>query len=150
MQRHVLGTPVGGIELWIDDGRLRALNLTRRTATSDPVDGPIVAQLERYFAGEPVRFMDVALDLRGRTDFEQRVYGATRMIPFGNVASHGQVARAIGIPSAARAVGQARRNNPVAIVSPCHRVIASDGSLGGFSAGLEWKRKLLRHERVLR
>ncbi len=71
------------------------------------------------------------------------------MIPFGNVASYGQVAKAIGMQGAARAVGQALGNNPVAIVIPCHRVIASDGSLGGFSSGLNWKRKLLRHEGVL-
>lgn len=149
MERHTLATPIGGIEIGLENGRLSALNLTGATPTEGPLDNPVVKELERYFAGEPVRFDGIPLDLAGCTDFERTVYDATRMIPFGKVASYGQIAKAIGMPGAARAVGQALGKNPVAIVIPCHRVIASDGSLGGFSSGLSWKRKLLRHEGVL-
>ena len=150
MERQVIATPIGGVELWTENGRLRALNLTRARPTPTREADPIVAQLKLYFAGERVRFDDLPLDLRGCTEFERRVYKATRSIPFGKVASYGQIAKAIGQPGAARAVGQALGNNPVAIMIPCHRVIASDGSLGGFTGGLHWKKKLLRHEGVLR
>lgn len=149
MDRLVIPTPIGGIELRTEGGRLRELNLTGARATRGRPGDPIVAAIDRYFAGERDRFDDVPLDLSGCTAFERRVYEATRCIPYGRVASYGQIANAIGKPGAARAVGQALGKNPIAIVIPCHRVIASDGTLGGFSAGLDWKRKLLRHEGVL-
>jgi len=148
MDRHILATPIGGIELRMENGRLSALNLTGATPTEAPLDGPLVKELERYFAGEPVRFDGIPLDLAGCTDFEKTVYDATRMIPFGNVASYGQVAKAIGMPGAARAVGQALGKNPVAIVIPCHRLVGATGALTGYAGGLERKRWLLAHEGV--
>lgn len=150
MARCVLATPIGGVEVWTEHGRLKALNLTRAKPTATRDRDPIVRELRRYFAGEPVRFENLSLDLGESTEFERKVYGATRSIPFGKVATYGQIAKAIGKPKAARAVGQALGNNPIAIVIPCHRVIASDGGLGGFTGGLHWKKKLLRHEGVLR
>lgn len=150
MERRVLSTPVGGVELWTEDGRLRGLNLTRAGPTQGSGASPLVRELEKYFAGNPVSFDDVRLDLSDSTNFERRVYDATRLVPFGKVASYGQIAAAIEKPGGARAVGQALGNNPVAIVIPCHRIIGSDGSLGGFTGGLHWKKKLLRHEGVLR
>lgn len=149
MERQVIGTPIGGVEVRSEGGRLKALNLTRARPTAARADNPIIRELKRYFAGEPVRFENLPLDLEDCTDFERSVYAATRSIPFGKVATYGQIARAIGKPKAARAVGQALGNNPIAIVIPCHRVVASDGSLGGFTGGLHWKKKLLRHEGVL-
>ena len=148
MEKQVLATPLGGVELWTDGGRLKALHLTRtRPATGSPKD-PIGREVQRYFRGESDSLRDIPVDLDESTEFERRVYEATRAIPFGKVATYGQIAKAIGAPNAQRAVGQALGKNPIAIVIPCHRVVASDG-LGGFTGGLTWKRKLLRHEGVL-
>jgi len=82
------------------------------------------------------------------TDFQQRVWQALRGIPYGETRSYGSVAGQVGLPrGGARAVGQANARNPVPIIVPCHRVVASDGGLGGFSSGLDHKRRLLRLER---
>lgn len=102
-------------------------------------------QLREYFAGERTDF-DLPVDLSALTDFDARVLRAARSIGHGEVASYGGLARRIGRPRAARAVGNALGRNPVAIVVPCHRVIRSDGSLGGYGGGLERKRELLRLE----
>jgi methylated-DNA-[protein]-cysteine S-methyltransferase len=104
--------------------------------------------LEAYFAGEPVDLSCIPLDTRGWSDFRTRVYQYVKNIPYGSVASYGEVAQKVGNPRAARAVGRAMATNPVAPVVPCHRVIASDGSLGGFSGtgGLAFKRELLQME----
>ncbi len=148
MEKQVLVTPLGGVELWTEGGRLKALHLTRRwPATGTPRDA-IGREVQRYFRGEADSLRAIPVDLDGSTEFERRVYDATRAIPFGKVATYGQIAKAIGAPNAQRAVGQALGKNPIAIVIPCHRVVASDG-LGGFTGGLTWKRKLLRHEGVL-
>ena len=149
MQRQVIATRLGGVEVWIEDGRIRGLNLTKARKTSAQEDDPIVREIRRYFSGEAVGFENLPLDLDGCTSFERAVYDATRSIPFGQVATYGQIARAIGKPKAARAVGQALGHNPIAIVIPCHRVVAANGALGGFTGGLHWKKKLLRHEGAL-
>ncbi len=150
MERRVLAAPIGGVEIWTEGGRLKALNLTKMRPTASGAKDRIADELQRYFRGEPVSFEDIEVDLSEATDFERNVYEATRAIPFGKVATYGQIAKAIGKPNAQRAVGQALGKNPVSIVIPCHRVVASDGSLGGFTGGLHWKRKLLRLEGVLK
>jgi len=101
-------------------------------------------QLGDYFAGGPVRFR-VRLDLSGLRPFQRRVLEACREIPYGQTVTYGELARRIGRPAAARAVGGALARNPVPLVIPCHRVIAGDGSLGGFSAepGIRLKHLLL-------
>ena len=101
-------------------------------------------QLDQYFAGERYEF-DVPLDLRGN-GFERSVWDALLGIPYGETASYGEIARQIGAPSAARAVGLANGRNPVAVIVPCHRVIGADGSLTGYAGGLERKRFLLELE----
>ena len=103
-------------------------------------------ELSRYFAGEAVRFT-VGLDLSGATAFQRRVWRALGRVAFGATISYGELARRAGCPGGARAVGQAVGSNPIPIIIPCHRVIRSDGALGGFSAGLGIKRWLLDHER---
>jgi O-6-methylguanine DNA methyltransferase len=103
-------------------------------------------QLGEYFAGRRREF-DLELAPVG-TDFQLRVWRALRDIPFGAVRNYGDVARAIGQPKATRAVGQANGRNPLPIVIPCHRVLASDGTIGGFSAGLDIKHRLLALEGV--
>ena len=102
-------------------------------------------RMKRYFDGEPVDFAD-KLDLAGTTRFQQRVWLTVRSIPRGETRSYGWVANQLGLPKAARAVGQALGRNPVPIVIPCHRVIASDGKLGGFGGGVEIKKLLLKLE----
>jgi O-6-methylguanine DNA methyltransferase len=106
-----------------------------------------VRELDDYFAGQRREFT-FALDLRG-TDFQKACWRALLAIPYGETRSYGDVARAVGRPQGFRAVGMANNRNPVAIVVPCHRVIASDGTLCGYGGGLEVKRKLLELEGAL-
>lgn len=102
-------------------------------------------QLREYFAGARARF-ELPVDLGTLSDFDRRVLREARDIRFGHALSYGQLARRIGRPKAARAVGGALGRNPVAIVVPCHRIVRSDGSLGGYGGGVEWKRRLLALE----
>jgi methylated-DNA-[protein]-cysteine S-methyltransferase len=104
-------------------------------------------RLAAYFAGDLRAFDGVALDAGG-TPFQQRVWAALREIPAGDTISYLTLARRIGDPTAARAVGAANGANPIAIVVPCHRVIASDGRLSGYAGGVHRKRWLLDHERA--
>jgi O-6-methylguanine DNA methyltransferase len=105
-----------------------------------------ISALEQYFSGETKR-LSHALDLQG-TPFQLIVWSALREIPLGEVATYGAIAREIGKPRAARAVGQACGSNPVVLFVPCHRVVAAQGKLGGFGGGLRLKKALLRHEGV--
>ena len=88
------------------------------------------------------------LDLTGGTPFQQSVWRALQAIPLGQTRSYGEVAAALDRPQAARAVGTACGANPIPLLIPCHRVLATGGGLGGFTAGLEWKRRLLKAEEV--
>lgn len=101
----------------------------------------------RYFAGKPEDFADVPLDFSKATPFQRQVWLTAREIPWGQTCAYGDLAERMGRSrAAARAVGQALGANPVPIVVPCHRILAAGGGLGGFGAGLEWKRELLRVE----
>jgi O-6-methylguanine DNA methyltransferase len=104
-------------------------------------------QLQQYFAGTRRRFT-CPLDLRG-TPFQLKCWRALLDIPYGETRTYADIARAVGCPHGYRAVGLANNRNPVAIVVPCHRVIASDGTLCGYGGGLEVKRKLLELEGAL-
>ena len=108
---------------------------------------PVALQLQDYFARQRTRF-DLPLDIARVTPFRQSVLRILCTIPDGTVWTYKEVAQAVGQPRAYRAVGQASAHNPVPIVIPCHRVIASDGGLGGYTGGLELKRKLLQLEGV--
>ena len=107
---------------------------------------PVCDQLREYLAGTR-RSFDLALDPSG-THFQQRVWRGLTEIPYGTACGYGDLARRIGKPGAARAVGQANGANPIPIIIPCHRVIAADGSIGGFSSGLTLKRRLLALESI--
>ena len=106
-----------------------------------------VAELREYFAGTRRQFT-FPLDLRG-TPFQLKCWHALLDIPYGETRTYADIARAVGCPHGYRAVGLANNRNPIAIVVPCHRVIASDGTLCGYGGGLEIKRKLLELEGAL-
>ncbi|MEA2436548.1 MAG: methylated-DNA-[protein]-cysteine S-methyltransferase [Thermoleophilaceae bacterium] len=103
-------------------------------------------QLDDYFAGRRHSF-EIPIDWGLVGDFGRRVLGRTAAIPYGSVATYGDVARAIGSPRAARATGNALGANPMPIVVPCHRVVASGGKMGGYTGGIERKQLLLTLER---
>lgn len=102
-------------------------------------------QLRRFFSGRPVRFTP-RLDLRFGTPFQKAVWRTLRQIPFGRTRSYGSVAKILGRPGAGRAVGSACGRNPIPLIIPCHRVIETGGGLGGFTGGLDLKRRLLAGE----
>ena len=106
-------------------------------------------QVKAYFKGERAAF-DLSIDLSDVSAFRQRVLDACRRIPYGQVASYADLARIAGSPQAARAAGSAMANNPLPLVVPCHRVLCSDGTLGGFSSpqGVEQKKRLLHLEGI--
>lgn len=149
-----LASPVGELLLTADaEGRLTRLQFHDGPHTCPPhgdwlrdadVFGAVAGQLDAYFAGE-LREFDFELAPSG-TPFQLQVWEALRAIPYGQTASYGDVARAVGQPGAARAVGGANNRNPIAIVVPCHRVIGSGGSLTGYGGGLDRKRQLLALE----
>jgi methylated-DNA-[protein]-cysteine S-methyltransferase len=106
---------------------------------------PVARELDQYFAGKRKSF-DVAVDLSPLTEFQRRILGATARVAYGDVATYAQVAAKAGSEKAFRAAGQALTANPIPIVVPCHRVVASGGTLGGYAGGLEAKRRLLALE----
>ncbi len=114
-------------------------------ASANPHLKKLRAELDRYFDGK-LRKFSVALDLSG-TPFRLRVWRELARIPYGETISYIELARRVGNPKASRAVGGANGANPVCILIPCHRVIAADGTLGGYSAGLSRKENLLALER---
>jgi methylated-DNA-[protein]-cysteine S-methyltransferase len=122
------------------------------TIESDAPDAPqslrnCLQQMEEYFAGER-RVFALPLVMHS-TDFQQEVWEALLRIPFGETQTYGEIAAAVGHPGAARAVGNSARENPLAILVPCHRILPATGGVGEYASGPERKEWLLRHEGVL-
>jgi methylated-DNA-[protein]-cysteine S-methyltransferase len=142
-------TPLGRLVATREDGALGGLYFDREPAPDWAHDPAGFSELERqlaeYFAGERTHF-ELPLAPRG-TAFERRVWHELEQIPCGHTRSYGEIARALGMPHAARAVGRANGRNPISILIPCHRVVGCDGSLVGYAGGTERKRWLLDHER---
>ncbi len=146
-------SPLGPLLLVANDRGLRFLSFAARkralvprpdwTQDKTPFREAIL-QLQAYFRGELKEF-DLRLDLKGST-FQLRVWESLRAIPFGETISYGELARCIGQPKAARAVGLANSLNPIPIIVPCHRVLGSNGNLTGYGGGLSIKEKLLSFE----
>ena len=129
------------------EGRVQKMNPDSiRLQESKRILAPYLRQLDEYFAGKR-RDFSIPLDLRG-TDFQLACWHALLEIPYGETRSYRDIAQAIGHPHAYRAVGMSNNRNPVAIIVPCHRVIASSGSLCGYGGGLDIKRQLLDLENV--
>ena len=149
-----IDSPLGRLRLVADGDALIGVYLPDQPAPDAP-DAPALpdvppvlaraaAQLAEYFAGTR-RDFDVPLASRG-TAFQQRVWRELARIPYGETRSYGELARALGSPSASRAVGAANGKNPISILVPCHRVIAGSGALTGYAGGIAAKRWLLEHE----
>ncbi len=155
---HLVVTELGWVGIAGTDGRISRLVLPRRArceavqALREGITGELVEtkhdfsgeadRLAAYFAGEHVEFQ-CRIDVPRASEFDRRVWDAAREIQYGTVRSYGWIAARIGQPGAARAVGQALGRNPIPLIVPCHRVIRSDGTLGGFGCGVDWKRRLL-------
>jgi methylated-DNA-[protein]-cysteine S-methyltransferase len=152
---HV-ASPLGAVLLVSNGAALTTVHLPSPGSDLEPGEGwrrddallrPVCEQVRAYFDGELLDF-DVPLAPSG-TAFQRRVWDELRRIPYGATVSYAEVARRLGQPTAARAVGAANRCNPIAVIVPCHRVIGADGTLTGYAGGLEYKRWLLQHERAV-
>ena len=152
-------TPVGKLLIAGDEQGLRHVSFGK-SHFSAPVTTPAedwelnekrlkeaVRQLKAYFAGKLQAF-DLPLAAAG-TDFQRRVWTALCNVEYGTTASYGEIAKSVGNPAAARAVGMANGRNPIAIIVPCHRIIGSQGALVGYGGGLHHKQTLLKLEGVL-
>ena len=149
----LIDSPFQKFAAWVDEeGRLLRFNLRPTGAAKvDPEAennsrklADVQRQVNQYAQGTR-RDFEFELLAEG-PEFDKKVWKALLDIPFGTTTSYGVVARRIGSPSAARAVGKANGANPIALIVPCHRVIGADGSLTGYGGGLPLKRKLLEHE----
>jgi methylated-DNA-[protein]-cysteine S-methyltransferase len=143
-------TPIGDMVCGVrDDGALAALEFADTFAGDVPAarapDHPFAVRLARYFEGDLDALDAIATDPAG-TPFQRRVWSELRALRPGETVSYAELARRVGSPRAVRAVGSANARNPVAIVVPCHRVVRSDGALGGYAGGVARKAWLLRHE----
>jgi methylated-DNA-[protein]-cysteine S-methyltransferase len=157
----ICSTPLGPLRLRFTSGGLASLAFLPEAEVhapplpAAPAPGPataphlILEALSAYFTGKAIRPATLPLDLQG-TPFQLRVWRELMSIPPGTTISYVELARRLGKPRGARAVGQAVGANPIPILIPCHRVIAADGGLGGYSSGLERKRRLLALEGVRR
>lgn len=146
----VLDTPLGPLTATVGPQGLTRLAYEADLdadgpATAHPMLGALADDVDRYFAGEPLSF-SVPVDLDSVTAFTREVLCACAKVPYGATTTYGELARAVGRPGAARAVGRALGSNPVPIVVPCHRVLRGNGALGGYSSGLGRKRFLLALE----
>jgi methylated-DNA-[protein]-cysteine S-methyltransferase len=151
----IIDSPVGDLKLIASDKGLAAIlwqnddpkRVRLEPLVKDP-EHPILLETERqlgkYFGGS-LKAFTVPLDLKG-TAFQKSVWEVLLTIPFGETRSYGEIARQIGKPTAARAVGAANGKNPVSIIAPCHRVLAWNGALAGFAGGLAVKERLLEIE----
>jgi methylated-DNA-[protein]-cysteine S-methyltransferase len=133
------------LEIGATDDVLRSLRIIKGAYPESKQNPPIIqqirSQLDEYFAGKRKRF-EIPLLTQG-TEFQKQVWEELQNIPYGKTISYAQLAQAVDRPKACRAVGSANGRNRIAIIIPCHRVIASDGTLGGYAYGLEIKKKLL-------
>jgi methylated-DNA-[protein]-cysteine S-methyltransferase len=136
-------------EIWLEGARVVNHELPCAGRLARGGSHPVVELVRAYFAGDPVSFDDVALDLEWATPFQARVAAALRAIPYGETVTYGELAALAGHPNAQRAAGTFCAQNRFPLFVPCHRVVAADG-LGKYgSLGLDYKRRLLELEGAL-
>lgn len=148
----IASTPKGLCDLVLSGDEVSFLKRLRLKYPTPIIKDPSpfiesIRTLIGYLSGRPVRF-DTPIDVKG-TDFEKRVWKEVCKIPYGETRTYGEIARRIGNPKASRAVGQACGKNPIPIIIPCHRVVGSNGDIGGYSGGIWIKERLLRMESLL-
>ena len=145
----MFASPIGCLRFVASErGLSRVCFAGERLPIDDPSDHPLATQqLTEYFAGTRREFT-VPLDLTGVTEFRAAVLRELARVPYGGTTTYAQLARAVGNPKAVRAVGSACATNPLPLFIPCHRVLRSDGALGGYRGGVEAKRYLLNMEGV--
>lgn len=150
----IITTPVCNLLIEASDKGIRKISKVRSNTkvprrTTNQCQTKILTQarsaLKAFFAGSTSALESLPLDIEG-TEFQKKTWKALRKIPSGEVCSYSKIAKQIGKSKAARAVGTACGKNPILLAIPCHRVIAADGSLGGFTGGLPLKRALLKFE----
>lgn len=147
MSTRAIKTPICPLTLEADENAVTAIRFSAGGAQdASPLLDAAEAQLREYFAGAR-RTFDLPLAPHG-TAFQQRVWTASRTIPYGETRTYGELAAAIDSPNASRAVGMANHRNPIPIIIPCHRVIGANGTLTGYAGGLEIKRRLLALEGI--
>ena len=146
-------SPIGRIDLITEENRILNASFSEVEPSSKPTvpsTHPVLARtiklLDLYFAGGSVDFAEIPVQLAYGTEFQQQVWTAIQQIPYGEVRSYQWIADQIRRPKSVRAIGNAVGANPVSILIPCHRVIRSNGALGGYGGGLERKRRLLALE----
>ena len=147
MKTWTQASPLGTLAISSSPAGVTSLEWADGPAGGTP-DRSVARAIDSYFAGEYAALEELEVDLGSRGAFTLAVLQALRSIAPGTTTTYGALAHLAGRPGAARAVGQAVGSNPVPVIVPCHRVVASNGSLGGFSAGLDRKRALLDHEGV--
>ncbi len=151
--RFHVPTAIGTFVLeWTADG-ISAVTVTNAVTGDDTLPRPAWVdrageRLREYVGGEPVGFDDIPIDVSSATEFTRQVFDALREVLYGETLSYGEFAQRIGRPTAARAVGQAVGRNPLLILIPCHRIVASNGAVGGWSGPLGMKTRLLAMERL--
>lgn len=149
MGRMVIAASATGLTGAWFEGQKHMPDLRGWTRLPEPGAHPVLAQaaqeLTRFFHGQAPRF-SVPLDLRAGTPFQQQVWAALQRIGYGQTVSYGTLARQLGRPTGARAVGAAVGRNPVSVIVPCHRVLGAGGALTGYAGGLDRKTGLLRLE----
>jgi len=145
----IMDSPLGSLTIASSDRGLVSvqfgLNMPADGVIDDAVNHEAVEQLQEYFEGKRTHF-ELPLDVQG-TPFQVSVWNELLKIPYGSTCSYIDIARSLGKPGAARAVGMANHENPIAVVIPCHRVVGSDGSLTGYAGGLHLKKQLLGIEK---
>ncbi|HVE45711.1 MAG TPA: methylated-DNA--[protein]-cysteine S-methyltransferase [Acidimicrobiales bacterium] len=139
-------SPLGPLSVTVGPSGVRRVWFSATGEESGTPDAGVADAFDAYFAGDVAALDALPVDLDGRSDFSRAVLTALRDIGPSRLTSYGELAAAIGRPSAARAVGRAVGANPVPLVIACHRVLAAAGALGGYSGGLDIKRRLLAHE----
>lgn len=150
---YLYESPVGFLDIVQADEHISRISFCDDSEFFEPSLTPesdllrqVSAKLDAYFSGESVDFREIPVEMEGGTEFQNLVWDAIHQIPYGEVRSYKWIAEQIGRPKAVRAVGSATGSNPITIINPCHRVIGSNGNLGGYGGGLERKRKLLKLE----
>jgi len=147
MNIHHYKSPVGILEIKADEWAITEVYILKNEpvemqTSANPVIVETCKQFDEYFAGKRKVF-DLPFSPKGGTLFQQTVWKQLQEIQYGQTISYAQLAQAINNPKACRAVGSANGKNPISIIIPCHRVIAADGSLGGYASGLVIKKQLL-------